>query len=198
MSSVAPNDLLLRLGEFDVSHENEAYPYVERRVQIIAPHPEFDPRTFEYDLALLRFYEPVHFRPNIIPVCIPETGSNESYVGRSATVAGWGRLYEDGPLPDTLQHVDVPVITNKECETMYRKAGYIEEIPSIFICAGLSKGAKDSCEGDSGGPLVLQTEGRWDLIGIISWGIGCALPNQPGVYTRITEFSAWINQIIAF
>lgn len=52
----------------------------------------------------------------------------------------------DGPLPDTLQHVDVPVITNKECETMYRKAGYVEEIPNIFICAGLAKGSKDSCE----------------------------------------------------
>lgn len=125
----------------------------------------------------------------------------------------------DGPLPDTLQHVDVPVITNKECETMYRKAGYVEEIPNIFICAGLAKGSKDSCEvsfsfwnchsffiltrsltlflcplmtikGDSGGPLVHEQNGKWQLIGIISWGIGCALPNQPGVYTRqvlITE-----------
>ena len=54
--------------------------------------------------------------------------------------------FPDGPLPDTLQHVDVPVITNKECETMYRKAGYVEEIPNIFICAGLAKGSKDSCE----------------------------------------------------
>lgn len=94
-SSVAPNDLLLRLGEFDVSHENEPYPYIERRVQIIAPHPEFDPRTFEYDLALLRFYEPVHYRPNIVPICVPS--GNDSYVGKFATVTGWGRLYEGKP-----------------------------------------------------------------------------------------------------
>lgn len=52
----------------------------------------------------------------------------------------------DGPLPDVMQHVDVPIITNKECEGMYRRAGYIEDIPNIFICAGLAKGAKDSCE----------------------------------------------------
>lgn len=195
-NSVAHHDLLLRLGEYDVSHENEPYPYIERRVQVVAPHPEFDPRTFEYDLALLRFYEPVHYRPNVIPICIPE--GNDTYVGKFPTVTGWGRLYEDGPLPDTLQHVEVPVIANKDCETMYKRAGYIEEIPSIFICAGLSKGQKDSCEGDSGGPLVIQKEGRWELIGIISWGIGCALPNQPGVYTRITEFSSWINQIVAY
>lgn len=92
VSSVAPNDLLLRLGEFDVSHENEPYPYIERRVQIIAPHPEFDPRTFEYDLALLRFYEPVHYRPNIVPICVPN--GNDTYIGKFATVTGWGRLYE--------------------------------------------------------------------------------------------------------
>lgn len=84
--------MLLRLGEYDVSNEKEPYPYIERRVQIIAPHPQFDPRTFEYDLALLRFYEPIHFQRNIIPICIPEI--NETYVGRWATVTGWGRLYE--------------------------------------------------------------------------------------------------------
>lgn len=52
--SVPPSDLLLRLGEFDLAEEDEPYGYLERRVQIVASHPQFDPRTFEYDLALLR------------------------------------------------------------------------------------------------------------------------------------------------
>lgn len=52
--SVPPSDLLLRLGEYDLSLEEEPYGYQERRVQIVASHPQFDPRTFEYDLALLR------------------------------------------------------------------------------------------------------------------------------------------------
>ena len=107
----------------------------------------------------------------------------------------------------------VPIITNEACESWYRAAGYIEHIPNIFICAGWKDGAKDSCEGnffillsyinplwaifdrffailgDSGGPMVLQQDhdNRWILGGVISWGIGCAEPNQPGVYTRITE-----------
>lgn len=146
--SIAATDLLLRLGEYDVSNDKEPFGYIERRVQIIASHPQFNPRTFEYDLALLRFYEKVPFRKNILPVCIPE--GNSSYVNKWATVTGWGRLYEDGPLPDLIQHVKMPIITNKECEQMYNQAGYIEDIPYIFICAGLAKGGRDSCEvGDS-------------------------------------------------
>lgn len=90
--SVPPSDLLLRLGEYDLAEEEEPYGYQERRVQIVASHPQFDPRTFEYDLALLRFYEPVEFQPNIIPVCVPE--SDENFIGRTAFVTGWGRLYE--------------------------------------------------------------------------------------------------------
>ncbi|XP_037572721.1 serine proteinase stubble [Dermacentor silvarum] len=196
--NVSPTDILLRLGEYDLKSEREPLSHVERRVQIVATHPRFDASTFEYDLALLRLYEPVPFQDNVIPVCVPDT--NDSFVGRSAVVTGWGRLYEDGPLPNVMQKVSVPIITNKECESMYRKAGFIEDIPNIFICAGLAKGGKDSCEGDSGGPLVLKDPktGQWSLIGIISWGIGCALPNQPGVYTRITHFADWIRQIIVF
>ncbi|XP_001943207.1 serine proteinase stubble isoform X2 [Acyrthosiphon pisum] len=197
VENVPPSDLLLRLGEHDLSVEEEPYGYEERRIQIVASHPQFDPRTFEYDLALLRFYEPVTFQPNIIPVCVPEDDSN--FVGSSAYVTGWGRLYEDGPLPSVLQEVTVPVINNSVCETMYRAAGYIEHIPDIFICAGWKKGGFDSCEGDSGGPMVIQRpDKRWLLAGIISWGIGCAEPNQPGVYTRISKFKDWINQILQF
>jgi len=198
VEKVPPTDLLLRIGEFDLSEEKEPYGYVERRVQIVATHPQFDARTFEYDLALLRFYEPVTFQPNIVPICVPE--NDETYLGKTGFVTGWGRLYEDGPLPSRLQEVPVPVINNEACESMYRAAGYIEHIPHIFICAGWRSGGKDSCEGDSGGPMVLQRDpdNRWVLGGVISWGIGCAEPNQPGVYTRISEFRNWINQILQF
>lgn len=92
VEKVPPTDLLLRIGEFDLSEEKEPYGYVERRVQIVATHPQFDARTFEYDLALLRFYEPVVFQPNIVPICVPETDAN--HIGKTAYVTGWGRLYE--------------------------------------------------------------------------------------------------------
>ncbi|XP_043526074.1 serine proteinase stubble [Frieseomelitta varia] len=199
VENVPPSDLLLRIGEHDLANEDEPYGYQERRVQIVASHPQFDPRTFEYDLALLRFYEPLSpFQPNVLPICLPD--DDETYVGRTAYVTGWGRLYDEGPLPSTLQEVAVPVINNTMCEIMYRNAGYIEHIPHIFICAGWRNGGFDSCEGDSGGPMVIQRarDKRWILAGVISWGIGCAVPNQPGVYTRISEFREWINQILQF
>ncbi|XP_012142990.2 serine protease notopleural [Megachile rotundata] len=199
VENVPPSDLLLRIGEHDLANEDEPYGFQERRVQIVASHPQFDPRTFEFDLALLRFYEPLlPFQPNVLPICLPD--DDETYVGRTAYVTGWGRLYDEGPLPSTLQEVAVPVINNTMCESMYRNAGYIEHIPHIFICAGWKNGGSDSCEGDSGGPMVIQRarDKRWILAGVISWGIGCAVPNQPGVYTRISEFREWINQILQF
>ncbi|XP_032777811.2 serine proteinase stubble isoform X3 [Daphnia magna] len=197
VDNVQPDDLLLRMGEYDLATDEEEYPYIERKVQIVASHPQFDSRTFEYDLALLRFYDPVRFQPNIVPICLPPP-SEVDFVGRTAYVTGWGRLYEDGPLPSKMQQVSVPVINNTDCESMYRRAGYVEHIPNIFICAGYADGKRDSCEGDSGGPMVIQEEQSWVLAGVISWGIGCAEANQPGVYTRISEFRDWIDKIIVF
>jgi Trypsin len=80
------------MGEYDLATDEEEFPYVERKVQIVASHPQFDSRTFEYDLALLRFYDPVRFQPNIIPICLPE--GDPDFVGSTAYVSGWGRLYE--------------------------------------------------------------------------------------------------------
>jgi hypothetical protein len=64
----------------------------DRKVAIVVTHTKFDPLTFEYDLALLRFHEPVSFQPNIVPVCLPP--ADKKFVGDVAWVTGWGRLYE--------------------------------------------------------------------------------------------------------
>jgi len=196
--NVDPDSLLLRMGEYDLGDESpEQYTYQDRKVAIVVTHTKFDPLTFEYDLALMRFHEPVEFKPNVLPVCLPET--DDKLVGETAWVTGWGRLYEEGPLPSVLQEVDLPIVNNTECENMYEKAGYREHIPEIFICAGYSAGGKDSCEGDSGGPMTIRRkDGRFQLAGVISWGIGCAKQNQPGVMTRISHFKDWIQTFLKF
>nr|XP_037291030.1 serine proteinase stubble-like [Rhipicephalus microplus] len=108
-------------------------------------------------------------------------------------VLSYAILSAGGVLPSVLQEVKVPIVSNEKCKNMFLAAGRHEYIPNIFMCAGFEEGGRDSCQGDSGGPLQIQAkDGRWFLAGIISWGIGCAEPNLPGVCTRISRFKEWI------
>ena len=97
-------------------------------------------------------------------------------------------------MTDILMEVDVPTIPLDKCQEMYSKRpGVIN--PSV-ICAGFEEGVKDSCNGDSGGPLLQFMDGVPVLYGITSWGDGCARSRQPGVYTRVSHFTDWIDSII--
>nr|XP_029709465.1 serine proteinase stubble-like [Aedes albopictus] len=182
----------LRMGELDITSRRGP----RRLVETVITHPNFDRLTLEYDLALLRFNAPVVFQPNVSPICLPD--SNETFIGRTAFVTGWGALKEaGGPLATTLQEVSLPVMDNTICEIMYKSSGYDQSIPNIFICAGLRNGGRDACQGDSGGPMVIQRpDKRFLLAGIASWGGVCGAPNEPGVYTRVSEFRHWIEEII--
>ena len=63
-----------------------------------------------------------------------------------------------------------------------------------MICAGYpGDGGKDACQGDSGGPFVCHSDGKAIITGIVSWGNGCALPEYPGVYSRVTHVLDWIQ-----
>ncbi|KAH8311113.1 hypothetical protein KR044_004479, partial [Drosophila immigrans] len=181
----------IRVGEYDFSHVQEQLPYIERGVAKKVVHPKYNFFTYEYDLALVKLEQPLEFAPHVSPICLPETES--LLIGMNATVTGWGRLSEGGTLPSVLQEVSVPIVSNDNCKSMFLRAGRQEFIPDIFLCAGYETGGQDSCQGDSGGPLQAKSQdGRFFLAGIISWGIGCAEANLPGVCTRISKFVPWI------
>ena len=106
----------------------------------------------------------------------------------SVIVTGWGALKLGGQSPSQLQQVQVYIVDQEECSNIYRSFGGVSE---RMICAGVSKGDKDSCQGDSGGPLVSNGQ----LVGIVSWGVGCAAQGYPGVYSNVANLKNWVNSI---
>jgi hypothetical protein len=99
-------------------------------------------------LALLKLEHAIPLgTPHIVPICLP--GNEDLLIGENATVTGWGRLSEGGQLPNLLQHVQVPIMSNDKCRDMFLKSGRMEYIPDIFLCAGFETGGRDSCQVDA-------------------------------------------------
>ncbi|XP_017470449.1 PREDICTED: uncharacterized protein LOC108362105 isoform X1 [Rhagoletis zephyria] len=186
--------LVAVMGEFDISGDLESKRAVTKNVKRVIVHRQYDPATFENDLALLELESTVQFDTHIVPICMPN--DHADFTGRMATVTGWGRLKYGGGVPSVLQEVQVPIIENSVCQEMFHTAGHNKKILGSFLCAGYANGQKDSCEGDSGGPLVLQRpDGRYELAGTVSHGIKCAAPYLPGVYMRTTFYKPWLRSI---
>ena len=83
---------------------------------------------------------------------------------------------------------EVPLVSKQTCQRAYPG-----ELDDTMLCAGYAQGGVDACQGDSGGPLVCEFSGKWYLVGITSWGRGCADPNKYGVYAKVPVFMSWTN-----
>ncbi|XP_028137703.1 venom protease-like [Diabrotica virgifera virgifera] len=174
-------------GEHDRCNDSKR---PESRFVLRAIAGAFSFLNFDNDIALLRLNDKVPITQFIKPICLPKLKDN-LYVGVTAIASGWGTLKEEGKPTCILQKVEVPVITNEDC----RKTNYSASmISDNMMCAGYPQsGKKDSCQGDSGGPLITKkADSKYELIGVVSWGNGCARPGYPGVYTRITRYLDWI------
>jgi len=185
----------LVLGEYDMYNYREEFPEHTAKIRRKIIHPKFEPVSLENDLALLELISPVKLKENIIPACLHK--DREYLVGQRGWVTGWGITSEEGSLSPVLRELEVPILSNRECERLYSRAGHPQHIPLIFVCAGYKEGGRDSCDGDSGGPLSVELEdGRWYIAGVVSWGIGCGEVNQPGVMVRLAQYTDWIQQYV--
>lgn len=195
----AGRDLRARLGEWDVNHDVEFFPYIERDVVSVYVHPEFYAGTLYNDLAILKLDHDINFEknPHISPACLPE--KFEDFTGNRCWTTGWGKdaFGDYGKYQNILKEVDVPVISNPICENQMRRTrlGPSFNLHPGFICAGGEEG-KDACKGDGGGPMVCEKHGKWQLAGVVSWGIGCGQAGVPGVYSRVSYYLDWINQVV--
>ncbi|KAL4658479.1 trypsin-like [Arapaima gigas] len=149
-------------------------------------HYNYNFRTFNNDIMLLKLSRPANLNANVQPVALPNA-STPPLTGKSiCTVSGWGvtEVYSYFLSPE-LRAVDVEIISN--CQSFY-----YWRITDNMICAGSMNERKDSCQGDSGGPLVCNG----NLEGIVSWGVSCANPLYPGVYTKVRNYILWIEYFI--
>lgn len=164
-------------------HSLAAGPTELKTVTRVIVHPSYNSSSLVNDIALLELTsESTSGTP------IPYYTGSSTFSGTNATAIGWGLTSENGSISDRLLQVDLPVAANS--------ASNCGE-PSSKICAGgLPTGGKDTCQGDSGGPLVSGSGSSAVLIGATSSGVGCARPNEFGLYTRVSSFQSFIETYV--
>ncbi|XP_063076728.1 trypsin-1-like [Engraulis encrasicolus] len=190
-TSVTTSGLTIYLGR--QSQEGSNANEVSVGVSEIINHADYNSNTQENDISLLRLASTVTFTNYVRPVCLAASGSTYDG-GANVWVTGWGTIGSGVPLPSpqTLQEVEVPVVSESSCSSKYSPQGI--SISANMLCAGLDAGGKDSCQGDSGGPLVAKNSTLWVQAGVVSFGIGCALAEYPGVYARVSQYQSWITE----
>ncbi len=142
------------------------------------------------DWALIRLSSPIN--SPLLPIA-----TDTSLHSGSFTIAGWGAMVEGGGQSRYQMKATVPFITDAACAAA--NSNYSGLIANEEICAGnLTAGGVDTCQGDSGGPMFKRNAAnQWVQVGITSWGIGCARPNNPGVYTEVRFFANDISAAAA-
>ncbi|NXW78649.1 ACRO protein, partial [Hirundo rustica] len=162
-----------------------------RQIKQLRVHEHYTPGEERNDIALLKLDQPVVCSHYVQLGCVPDSTLKVSEL-KTCYIAGWGSNTTRAQRPnDVLQEAKVHLIDVQLCNS---SLWYTGAIHTQNLCAGYPVGGIDPCQGDSGGPLVCKDNDAaffW-LVGVTSWGKGCARANQPGVYTSIQHFYDWI------
>lgn len=196
---IQPDQFTVTLGAYSkLDHESEAK--AEQRTYFIGNlkcHENYESRadTIIYDICLLKLTEKITFSESVMPVCLPEVDYPPP-AGTNCIVAGWGETQNTGD-NSILQKAIIPLVDVEQCQQAYEDES-VNVRADQHICAGYKEGQVDACQGDSGGPLVcMSSQGNYpELYGIVSFGVGCALPGNPGVYTNVARFRDWIKAAV--
>jgi len=168
------------------------------KVKKMTLHPDYNSRTIDNDIAVLELAEDLTFTKKIKPACLPSSETKD-YSGSASTVSGWGGTIGYGPNDQqpqqprqcTLKETIVKLL--KGSDPMCSK--YLKTSSSKIKLCAFAKDT-DACQGDSGGPLTVPENGKYTLVGVVSYGSGCA-SSTPGVYVRVQGFLPWIKNLIS-
>ncbi|XP_057553484.1 plasma kallikrein isoform X2 [Hippopotamus amphibius kiboko] len=172
-------------GILNLSEITKETPFSQIKEIII--HQNYKISEGGHDIALIKLETPLNYTDSQKSICLPSKDDTKT-IYTDCWITGWGFTEEKGKIQNTLRKAKVPLVSNEECQRSYRDY----KITKQMICAGYKEGGKDACKGDSGGPLVCKHDDVWHLVGITSWGEGCARRDHPGVYTKVSEYMDWI------
>lgn len=162
-------------------------------------HPKYSSSKGSNDFALLELAQEIDFETTklgkieIADSNLESSGGLED--GTMTTVYGWGVTSENGRQPSIMREVDVPLVSRERANA---RDAYNKQIDNSMIAAGYDQGGKDSCQGDSGGPLVIRDKksNQQTLVGVVSFGEGCARAKKYGIYSNVSNGNAWILSVM--
>ncbi|XP_030051057.1 mucin-2 [Microcaecilia unicolor] len=179
--------LRVELGSTILHREKEV-----KEVKKLFTHGKYSQRTFDNDIALLLVSSPIHFDKWRLPICMPPLGEFNMRDWKICYVVGWGSAMT-GISSRILQKMELTLIDWKLC------IDWLWKITKNMLCAALDRGGYDTCQGDSGGPLACKSrrENIWYQVGIVSWRVSCGRKKSPGVYTVVSNYLEWIEEVTA-
>ncbi|XP_066590382.1 chymotrypsinogen A-like [Prorops nasuta] len=176
------------VGEWELDSGNRGSARLP--VDRIFIHERFN--NYVHDIALMKLARDAPLSKVVRTICLPE--AEEDLADGHCVASGWGRYGPSPSLSNALLEANVPLLQLKDCLQAY---GSSVPIHNGHLCAGHTDGSSGSCVGDSGGPLQCRrADGVWRLVGVTSFGSGCARPGFPDVYTRIQHYLKWIKNTI--
>ncbi|NXE47370.1 FA9 factor, partial [Casuarius casuarius] len=156
-------------------------------------HPHYDSNNYNSDIALLYLSSDVIFNEYAIPICLPSPNLATLLTeeGKVGMVSGWGATHPRGAALRFLMKVQLPIVSMDACQRSTDKL-----VTDNMFCAGYEAETADACKGDSGSPFAVSYRNTWFLLGIVSWGEGCAEKGKYGVYTRVANYIPWIKEVV--
>ena len=213
---IQPWEITASVGAHDLSRDQHLAQSIEEIFVAGNPLQNTEMQSIETsgDVALLKLVDVPTVNNTASPMRLAANNAVDTLEAQSAraVVLGWGSTLvrePDEPVVnlDTTSRTPlsavVTLIPLDQCRVMWRDfftanniAPDAIEFNNMQLCAFDPVTQRDTCQGDSGGPLVVDVDGKPELAGITSFGLGCGSANSvPAVYTRVGDYADWINDI---